>query len=713
MSATPDRRPPALTALTFLPPLALWGWQTGFLSWALAMAAVLEAPRWVRFRMEIPQGDFKRLWNFTVLLFLGTGLYLFLAREGLSSMGAMVGGNSPQGRLEGVREISQTALLVLRCLPFVLFPFLAAFVWSHAENLPWFTFSVYEQARVALARKASPAEWGGWRTNPGYPFVGVTLFSSCTSVEHPRAFLPLFLAVLTWALWPWRSRRHGWAARTAVLVGLAVLTVVAQWGMGSLRDAWTAMEGRLMQSTGPGTDRLLRATTALGAVGRLKQSGRIVLRITTDDDSGPGLLRDAAFNRYRDGTWSALHRSFEPVGTVGDGGYWRVAPGRPVRRSLRVSRYTASGEAPLSLAGDVIAVRDLPFGILETNALAAARLRDGPALLRYRVDAGPGGGFDGPPEPLDTDLDQLLESDRAVILNTARRLGLPGMGPEEAVRTVEQFFREGFEYSLWQREAAGPERGGPLAVFLQETRAGHCEFFATATTLLLRTAGVPARYAVGFSPEDRRGAEWLARGRDAHAWCLAYVQGRWMDVDTTPGIWRDREAQEAGWWEGATDLLSQAWYRFSLWRQQSGAWQLSVFVAGMLVLSWMGWRQLRGSRWRRARAGSGAGKGEIQRAGLDSEFFAVTRKLESVLGPRLPHESLSDWIRRLGLAQSPEGSRWQEALRLHSRLRFDPAGLADSDRERLRTVSADLLRRVNGVPRLGRVPARTGEPPAA
>ena len=35
----------------------------------------------------------------------------------------------------------------------------------------------------------------------------------------------------------------------------------------------------------------------------------------------------------------------------------------------------------------------------------------------------------------------------------------------------------------------------PLADFLLRTRSGHCEYYATATVLLLRAAGIPARYA--------------------------------------------------------------------------------------------------------------------------------------------------------------------------------------------------------------------------
>jgi hypothetical protein len=195
---------------------------------------------------------------------------------------------------------------------------------------------------------------------------------------------------------------------------------------------------------------------------------------------------------------------------------------------------------------------------------------------------------------------------------------------------------------------------------------------------------------VGYSIDERRGDQWLGRGRDAHAWCLAFVDGRWQDVDTTPGVWRDREASEAGWWEGLSDWMSHAWYRFSLWRQQGGNWQIYVFAMSMFALSWLAWRQLRGSRWRRARtAQTGIGRGDPW-PGLDSEFYRVTRQLERAHGVRPGHEPLPTWIRRLRLDEAQGGERLLEAVRLHYRLRFDPQGLTNAERGRLRRLANEL-----------------------
>jgi hypothetical protein len=51
---------------------------------------------------------------------------------------------------------------------------------------------------------------------------------------------------------------------------------------------------------------------------------------------------------------------------------------------------------------------------------------------------------------------------------------------------------------------------------------------------LLREAGLPARYAVGYSVQEKTGKGFIVRDRHAHAWCLVHLDGVWQDFDTTP-----------------------------------------------------------------------------------------------------------------------------------------------------------------------------------
>lgn len=77
----------------------------------------------------------------------------------------------------------------------------------------------------------------------------------------------------------------------------------------------------------------------------------------------------------------------------------------------------------------------------------------------------------------------------------------------------------------------------PLEDFLFKEQAGHCEYFASAATILLRLSGVPARYVNGFL-----GGEWndmskhiTVRDNRAHSWTEAYLGERgWVRTDATP-----------------------------------------------------------------------------------------------------------------------------------------------------------------------------------
>src|SRR6185503_9205781 len=124
--------------------------------------------------------------------------------------------------------------------------------------------------------------------------------------------------------------------------------------------------------------------------------------------------------------------------------------------------------------------------------------------------------------------------ERAVFERVAAELGLRNMPGEEAARRIERHFAT-FTYSLY-RERRPPDGETALGDFMTRTRTGHCEYFAAATALLLRAAGIPARYATGYAAEERSGLEgaYVVRSRHAHAWTRAWIGGRWIDLDTTP-----------------------------------------------------------------------------------------------------------------------------------------------------------------------------------
>jgi hypothetical protein len=98
------------------------------------------------------------------------------------------------------------------------------------------------------------------------------------------------------------------------------------------------------------------------------------------------------------------------------------------------------------------------------------------------------------------------------------------------------------------------------------------------------------------------------------------------------------------------------------------------------------WRLFFLRRQRRAGVQRRAGDATQLRAGTDSEFYAVERRLGALGLPRAPAEAASHWLERIGEQAPVAGSSadLERLLALHYRYRFDPEGLSQADRERLR-----------------------------
>ncbi len=104
-----------------------------------------------------------------------------------------------------------------------------------------------------------------------------------------------------------------------------------------------------------------------------------------------------------------------------------------------------------------------------------------------------------------------------------------------AVNAIDRYVRGSAAYSL--EAPAMPAGTTDFAMwFLDEGETGYCVHFASAATVLLRAAGIPARYVEGYytyAPEADQTC--LITEAMAHAWVEYYVPGLgWMILDATP-----------------------------------------------------------------------------------------------------------------------------------------------------------------------------------
>jgi len=174
--------------------------------------------------------------------------------------------------------------------------------------------------------------------------------------------------------------------------------------------------------------------------------------------------------------------------------------------------------------------------------------------------------------------------------------------PFDKALAIETFLRNRYTYTL---NLTGKPGDDPLAHFLFETRAGHCEYFASAMTIMLRTLGIPAREVNGFLPGEYNdlGGDYIVRASDAHSWVEVYFPGaEWQVFDPTPAApeneagFLSRLGQYADWmeitwseWVIGYDFVHQVTMAQNV---QRGSRDLSESFR-----AWYARQQLRGRRW--------------------------------------------------------------------------------------------------------------------
>ena len=166
------------------------------------------------------------------------------------------------------------------------------------------------------------------------------------------------------------------------------------------------------------------------------------------------------------------------------------------------------------------------------------------------------------------------------------------------------------------------------------------------------------------------------------------MDGRWIDVDTTPPDWFPVESNLAPAWERFADWLRWAGFRWSQRDTSQGSGDAWLWLAGVLVLV-LAWRLARYRTTRDDAHASAAARRDWP--GRDSEFYALERSLAARGWPRPAEESAGSWALRAGAAlPAAQRGALAEAARLHERYRFDPDGLQAAERSRLRELCAAI-----------------------
>jgi hypothetical protein len=288
----------------------------------------------------------------------------------------------------------------------------------------------------------------------------------------------------------------------------------------------------------------------LGGVGRLRSDPTIVMRVEPPNLAAsppPRIalyLRGAAFDRYDGRAWSKSpnHRDL----TLDQaGGFVRIRRFPDPSRD-RVMRIDLEPIDPpvvfLPLDAVAVEVVTAPAGLDRTPPRVYAGT-DG--ILRYQSADQRGLRYDvSIPTTFEPVRFGLEPGERN------RYLALPALSPRIAelakgwtgdasdslsrARIIEEKLRKGYRYDLDSPSGAAQD---PLDDFLFHSKRGHCEFYSTAMTVMLRTLGVPARNVTGFvgGTFNRFSRSYVVRQGDAHSWVEVWADGvGWTRFDPTP-----------------------------------------------------------------------------------------------------------------------------------------------------------------------------------
>jgi transglutaminase-like putative cysteine protease len=291
-------------------------------------------------------------------------------------------------------------------------------------------------------------------------------------------------------------------------------------------------------------------TVTLGEIGNLKRDNAVVMRIRIED--GPTLRqfrwRGVALDEFTGLAWKKSAGVRRGEKTLQGSPFFQLGTTEALHRLTTQTIFLEPLESPVLFAasrpvaieGDFPSIRVDAEGSIQTRRHEFDRIiykalsdTTEPDVAVLRADTQPyPAGFERYrqlPATLDPRIEALAN---AIAVNAHAR------NDYDVARAVESHLQHEFGYTL-DMKASGAD---PLADFLFNIKAGHCEYFSTAMAVMLRTRGIAARVVNGFLPGEYNEAAgaYTVRQSDAHSWVEVYFpeSRSWITFDPTPAAGR-------------------------------------------------------------------------------------------------------------------------------------------------------------------------------
>ncbi len=300
----------------------------------------------------------------------------------------------------------------------------------------------------------------------------------------------------------------------------------------------------------------------LGQIGEIKKNSAVVMRVKVEGGtlrSDRIRWRGVVLTTFDGKRWFNLRPSSETLSPGSDGWFFlgEAAPAlrsNSIRMDYRVLLNPVASDAlfvssqPVSIRGNFSSATGLGFAAVRRNFLFSDRQTKAlsnpfhnysnlryeasslvPAVRPQKLRAASSAYS---PEIRDIYL-QLPALDPR-IRALARQTTVSAPTAYDKAAAIESYLQTRYGYTL---DLSGTPGKDPLSYFLFNRRAGHCEYFAAAMTVMLRSLGIPARYVNGFLPGEYNdvGEDYIIRASDAHSWVEVYFpEYGWITFDPTP-----------------------------------------------------------------------------------------------------------------------------------------------------------------------------------
>lgn len=150
----------------------------------------------------------------------------------------------------------------------------------------------------------------------------------------------------------------------------------------------------------------------------------------------------------------------------------------------------------------------------------------------------------------------------------AESLVRDAISDRQKAEILERYFTDSTEFGYSLDLSIQDASIDPIEDFLFNRKTGHCEYYASAMAIMLRTVGIPSRLISGFKGGnfDSANNTFVVRQLHAHSWVEAFLDGQWQTFDPTPAA-RSVAVQEN---EQAASALK------NVWRTTKSYWNMSV-----------------------------------------------------------------------------------------------------------------------------------------